>query len=82
MQNIFAKLRLFSCFVPKAIKICLVDALKRKLKDFKVNCFLEKHTGLHQAATFCIHDYFDMLIQSIISVNDLTVFLKQYVDFD
>ena len=43
--------------------------------------FLKKHTDLHQAVTFCLHDYFDMLIQSIISLNDLTVFLKQCVAF-
>ena len=43
--------------------------------------FSWKALDLHEAVTFCIHDYFDMLIHSVISVDDLTVFLKQSVAF-
>ena len=117
----FSQIRLFPSFLQKITKISLVDVLKWKLMDFKeVNFAFLKNTDLHQAVTFHIHNYVDMLthyspvllfyipwkhqktirfsdvsrgyrkaklacnglIQSIISVNDLTVFLKQSVAFD
>ena len=56
---------------------------KMEINGFKKSefCFLEKHADLHQAVTFCLSDSFDIIIQSIISFNDLTVFLKQCVAF-